>query len=170
MAIRVHDLRYIRRSPGEIAVLRELVSLQGCNIINPSEFRLAVMTRFSESSVRRALVKLKKSGLISYAKHKQDYRGPNRPTNTYTLHPERILALIEAGRKVVDEALAEYYEKAGTPRRGRKKPVRLTGQPKPQPVKSTGQSNEEPVKSTGYTTGQIDPLWGNPLAQALTIR
>ena len=45
MAIKIHDLRYIRRSPGEIAVLRELVSFQQCKIINPSEFWLSQMTR-----------------------------------------------------------------------------------------------------------------------------
>jgi DNA-binding transcriptional ArsR family regulator len=146
MPINLPDLRYIRRSLGEITVLRQLVSFQRCKVINPSEFWLALMTRMSESSVRRALVKLKKSGLISYTKRKQDFRGPNRPTNTYTLHAERIQALIDAGRKVVDKALGEYYEKAGTPRHGRKRPVRLTGQ-----------SQEQPVKLTGYTTGQNDP-------------
>ena len=146
MAIKVHDLRYIRRSLGEIAVLRELVSFQSAKIINPSEFWLAQMTRMGERSVRRALVKLAKSALISYDKHKQDFRGPNRPTNTYTLHPERIQELIDAGRKVVDKALGEYYEMAGTPRHDRKRPVRLTGQ-----------SQEQPAKLAGYTTGQIGP-------------
>lgn len=38
MAIKLQDLRYIRRTPGEIAVLRELVSFQHCKVINPSEF------------------------------------------------------------------------------------------------------------------------------------
>jgi len=146
MAIKLPDLRYIRRSPGEIAVLRELVSFQRCKIINPSEFWLVQMTRLSESSVRRALGKLAKSGLISYVKRKQDFRGPNRPTNTYTLHPERIQELIDAGKKAVAKAMGDYYEKAGIPKHDRKRPVGLTGQ-----------AHEQPVKSTGYTTGQIDP-------------
>ena len=146
MAIKLHDLRYIRRSPGEIAVLRELVSFQRCKTINPSEFWLAQMTNMSESSVRRALVKLKKSGLISYVKRKRDFRGPNRPTNTYALNPARIQELIDAGRKVVHKALGEYYETAGIPKHDRKRPVKLTGQ-----------SQEKPVKLSGYTTGQIDP-------------
>ena len=146
MAIKLHDLRYIRRSPGEIAVLRELVSFQRCKTVNPSEFWLAQMTNMSESSVRRALVKLKKSGLISYLKRKRDFRGPNRPTNTYALNPARIQELISAGRKVVDKALGEYYETAGIPKHDRMRPVRLTGQ-----------SHEQPVKLSGYTTGQIDP-------------
>ena len=51
MAIKLHDLRYIRRSPGEIAVLRELVSFQRCKTINPSEFWLAQMTNYEERSV-----------------------------------------------------------------------------------------------------------------------
>jgi predicted transcriptional regulator len=153
VAIKVHDLKYIRRSIGEIDVLRQLVSLQRCNIINPSEFWLAQMTNMSERSVRRALVKLARSGLISYDKHKQDYRGPNRPTNTYTLHPERIQELIDAGRKVVDKALEGYYETVGSPRHARKRPVNLTGQ-----------SNGQPVRLTGYTTGQIDPQDGSYLS------
>ena len=153
MAIKVHDLRYIRRTPGEVTVLRELVSFQRCKVINPSEFWLVQMTRMSESSVRRALVKLARSGLISYDKHKQDYRGPNRPTNTYTLHPERIQELIDAGRKVVDKALEGYYKTVGSPRHARKRPVNLTGQ-----------SNGQPVRLTGYTTGQIDPQDGSYLS------
>ena len=146
MSIKVHDLKYIRRSPGEIAVLRELVSLQGCKIINPSEFWLALMTRMSESSVRRSLVKLKKCGLISYVKRKRDFRGPNRPTNTYTLNPERIQELIDAGKVAVSKALGTYYEIAGTPHHSRKQPARLTGH-----------SQEQPANLAGYTTGQIDP-------------
>ena len=139
-------MRYIRRSLGEIAVLRELVSLQHCKIINPSEFWLAQMTSMSERSVRRALVKLKKSGLISFDKHKQDFRGPLRPTNTYTLHPERIQKLIDAGKVAVKRAMDQYYEHAGTPRHGRKRPARLTGHPQ-----------EQAAKLAGYTTGQIGP-------------
>src|ERR1039458_3813769 len=127
MAIKVYHLKYIRRSLAEIAVLRELVSLQRCKVINPSEFWLALMTRMSESSVRRALSKLKKSGLIYYKKRKHDFRRANRPTNSYTLHLDRIQALINAGKVAVDKALAEYYEKAGTPRHGKKKPAKLTG-------------------------------------------
>src|ERR1035441_10636453 len=113
MAIKLPDLRYIRRSLGEIAVLRELVSLQHCKTINPSEFWLSQMTRMSERSVRRALVKLAKSGLISFDKHKQDFRGPLRPTNTYALHPERIQELIDAGKVAVKRARERYYEQAG---------------------------------------------------------
>jgi len=146
MAIKVHDLRYIRRSLGEIAVLRELVSLQHCKIINPSEFWLSQMTRMSERSVRRALVKLAKSGLISYDKHTQDFRGPLRPTNTYTLHPARIQELVDAGKVVVKRALEQYYEQAGTSRHDRKRPAKLTGHPQ-----------EQPAKLAGYTTGQIGP-------------
>jgi hypothetical protein len=104
------------------------------------------MTRFSESSVRRVLVKLKKSGLISYVKRKRDFRGPNRPTNTYALNPARIQELIDAGRKVVDKALGEYYETAGIPKHDRNRPVRLTGQ-----------SHELPVRMSGITTGQDVP-------------
>src|ERR1039458_9707193 len=146
MAIKLPDLRYIRRSPGEIAVLRELVSFQRCKTINPSEFWLSQMTRMSERSVRRALVKLAKSGLISYDKHRQDFRGPNRPTNTYTLHPERIQELIDAGKVAVGKALGTYYERAGTPHHSKKQPVSLTGQ-----------SQEQPANLAGYTTGQIGP-------------
>jgi len=146
MAIKVHELKYIRRSLGEIAVLRELVSLQHCKIINPSEFWLSQMTRMSERSVRRVLVKLAKSGLISFDKHKQDFRGPLRPTNTYTLHPERIQELIDAGKVAVKRALEGYYEQAGTPRHDRKRPAKLTGYPQ-----------EQPAKLAGYTTGQIGP-------------
>jgi len=146
MAIKIHDLKYIRRSPGEIAVLRGLVSFQSAKIINPSEFWLAQMTRMGERSVRRAIVKLAKSGLISYDKHKQDFRGPNRPTNTYTLHPERIQELIDAGKVAVKRALEQYYEQAGTPRHDRKRPAKLTGH-----------SQEQPAKLAGYTTGQIGP-------------
>lgn len=146
MAINIHDLRYIRKSPGEIAVLRELVSFQRSKIIHPSEFWLSQMTRMSERSVRRALVKLAKSGLISYDKHKQDFRGPLRPTNTYTLHPGRIQELIDAGKVAVSKALGTYYEMVGTPHHSRKQPARLTGQ-----------SQEQPAKLAGYTTGQIDP-------------
>ena len=109
MAIKVYHLKYIRRSLAEIAVLRELVSLQRCKVIHPSEFWLVQMTRLSESSVRRALSKLKQSGLIYYKKCKQDFRGPLRPTNTYWLRPKRIQALINAGKVAVDKALAECY-------------------------------------------------------------
>ena len=146
MAIKIHDLRYIRRSPGEIAVLRELVSFQRSQRINPSEFWLSQMTRMSERSVRRALVKLAKSGLISFVKHKQDFRGPLRPTNTYTLHPERIQELIDEGKVAVKRAMDQYYEQAGTPRHVRKRPAKLTGHPP-----------EQPAKLAGYTTGQIGP-------------
>jgi hypothetical protein len=146
MAIKVHDLRYIRRSLGEIAVLRELVSMQHCKIINPSEFWLSQMTRMSERSVRRALVKLAKSGLISYDKHKQDFRGPNRPTNTYELHPGRIQELIDAGKIAVKRAMGTYYERAGTPHHSGKRPARLTGH-----------AQGQPAKLAGYTTGQIGP-------------
>ena len=146
MAIKVHDLRYIRRSIGEIAVLRELVSFQRSKMINPSEFWLSQMTRISERSVRRALAKLAKSGLISYDKHKQDYRGPKRPTNTYRLHPGRIQELIDAGKVAVKRAMDQSYEHAGTPRHDRKRPAKLTGYPQ-----------EQPAKLAGYTTGQIGP-------------
>ena len=146
MAINIHDLRYIRKSPGEIAVLRELVSFQRSKIIHPSEFWLSQMTRMSERSVRRALVKLAKSGLISYDKHKQDFRGPHRPTNTYTLHPGRIQELIDAGKVAVSKALGTYYEMAGTPHHSRKQPARLTRH-----------SQEQPANLAGYTTGQIGP-------------
>jgi predicted transcriptional regulator len=135
MVIKLQDLRYIRRTPGEIAVLRELVSLQRCKVINPSELWLAQMTNLSESSVRRALVNLAKSGFISYDRHKEDFRGPNRPTNTYTLHPDRIQEAIGAGKVAVSKALGAYYRSAGTPHHSRKAPVRLTGE----------------------TTGQVDP-------------
>src|ERR1017187_330618 len=101
MTINLPDLRYIRRSPGEIAVLRELVSFQGCKVINPSEFRIALMTNYEERQVRRILGKLRAGGLICYAKHPKDFRGPNRPTNTYSLHFERIQQLIDAGKVVV---------------------------------------------------------------------
>jgi predicted transcriptional regulator len=135
MAIYLPDLRYVRKSPGEIAVLRQLVSLQRCKIINPSEFWLAQMTNQSESSVRRTLVKLAKAGLMSYKKHKQDFRGPNRPTNSYSLNFDKIQRFIDAGKVVVAKALNTYYDNRGVPKHGRKIPVKLTG----------------------YTTGQIDP-------------
>jgi predicted transcriptional regulator len=126
MAIKLQELRYIRRCPSEIAVLRELVALQRCRIINPSEAWLAQMTNLSESSVRRALVKLAKSGFISYDRHKEDFRGPNRPTNTYTLHPDRIQEAIGAGKVAVKKALGAYYSRAGIPHHSKKPPVRLT--------------------------------------------
>jgi len=138
MAIRLHDLRYIRRSPGEIAVLRELVSFQRCKAINPSEFWLAQMTNYEERQVRRILGKLRAEELISYARHSRDFRGPNRPTNTYTLHIDKIQRLIDAGKVVVAKALNAYYDQRAIPKHDRKLPVRMsggaTGQDVPQDV------------------------------------
>ncbi len=146
MAIKRQDLRYLRRSIYEIAVLRKLVGLQRCKIINPSQFWLAQMTRMSERQVRDALASLKKSGMISYAKHKQDYRGPNRPTNTYTLHPERIQELINEGKLAVNKALGAYYEQVSVPKHDRKRPAQCAG----------------------YTTGTICPPQLKSLARLRT--
>jgi hypothetical protein len=126
MTINLPDLRFIRRTPGEIAVLRELVSFQRCKIINPSEFRIALMTNYEERQVRRILGKLRAGGLISYAKYPRDFRGPNRPTNTYTLHFDRIQELIDAGKVVVAKALGTYYDQRGIPKHDRKTPVRMS--------------------------------------------
>jgi hypothetical protein len=115
-------------------------------MINPSEFWLSQMANMSERSVRRALVKLAKSGFISFVKHKRDFRGPKRPTNTYTLHPDRIQELIDAGKVAVKRAMDQYHEQAGTPRHDKKRPAKLTGHPQ-----------EQAAKLAGYTTGQIGP-------------
>jgi len=147
MFIKLQDLRYIRRTPGEVAVLRELVSFQRCRVICPSEFWLAQMTRLSERSVRRALVKLAKSGFISYDRHAQDFRGPCRPTNSYTLHPERIQEAIGAGKGVVAKALGAYYKKCGTPHHSRRLPAKLaggtTGQIGPQDVSLSKEQRQD---------------------------
>ena len=127
MAIKIQELRYLRRTPGEIAVLRELVSFQRCRRICPSEFWLAQMTRLSERSVRRVLVKLVESGFISFGRHRQDFRGPCRPTNSYTLHPNRIQEAIGAGKVAVAKALGAYYKRYGAPLHSRRLQVRLTG-------------------------------------------
>ena len=134
MSISLPDLRYIRGNPGEIAVLRELVSFQRCKIVNPSECRLALMTNYEERQVRRILGKLREKGLISYAKYPRDFRGPNRPTNTYTLHFDKIQRLIDAGKVVVAKALGTYYDKRGVPKHDRKVPVKMSGLPSGQDV------------------------------------
>ena len=147
MTINLPDLRFIRKTPGEIAVLRELVSFQRCKVINPSEFRIALMTNYEERQVRRILGKLRGGGLISYAKYPRDFRGPNRPTNTYTLHFDRIQRLIDAGKVMVGKALGTYYDQRGIPKHDKKTPVRMsgipTGQDVPQDV-SLSRENELP--------------------------
>ena len=115
-------------------MLRELVSFQRCKIINPSECRLALMTNYEERQVRRILGKLREKGLISYAKYPRDFRGPNRPTNTYTLHFDKIQRLIDAGKVVVAKALGTYYDKRGVPKHDRKVPVKMSGLPSGQDV------------------------------------
>jgi len=146
MFIKLQDLRYIRRTPGEVAVLRELVSFQRCRVICPSEFWLAQMTNYEERQVRRILGKLRASELIGYDKHSKDFRGPNRPTNTYTLKPENIQRLIDAGKVVVAKALETYYDKRSVPKHNKKAPVKMSGH-----------SQEQPVKMSGQTTGQDVP-------------
>jgi hypothetical protein len=147
MVIKLQDLRYIRRTPGEIAVLRELVSFQRCKVICPSEFWLAQMTRLSERSVRRALVKLAKSGFFSFGRHRQDFRGPCRPTNSYTLHPDRIQEAIGAGKVAVAKALGAYYKRYGVPHHSKRLQVRLaggaTGQIGPQDVSLSEEQRQD---------------------------
>lgn len=84
-AINLSDSRYIRRPLAQVAVLRELVLLQHCKTIYPSEKRIALFTNLSERTVRRALVKLAKSGLISYNKHRRDVRRHSSMRSFFTM-------------------------------------------------------------------------------------
>jgi hypothetical protein len=104
------------------------------------------MTNYEERQVRRILGKLRASELIGYDKHSKDFRGPNRPTNTYTLKPENIQRLIDAGKVVVAKALETYYDKRSVPKHNKKAPVKMSGH-----------SQEQPVKMSGQTTGQDVP-------------
>jgi len=104
------------------------------------------MTNYEERQVRRILGKLRANGLIGYDRHSKDFRGPNRPTNTYTLKPENIQRLIDAGKVVVAKALETYYDKRSIPKHNKKTPVKMSGH-----------SQEQPVKMSGQTTGQDVP-------------
>jgi hypothetical protein len=116
------------------------------------------------------LGKLRAEGLISYARYSRDFRSPNRPTNTYTLHTDKIQRLIEAGKVVVAKALNAYYDQRAIPKHDRKLPVRMsgmaTGQDVPQDV-SLSMENLHPDKDGDYeppyeefeVEGSTEPSW-----------
>jgi hypothetical protein len=110
MSIKMADLSYVRRSPAEISVLRELISLRQSRRNEPTEGYLALKCQMREEQVRKVLAKLAKSCLISYRAREQDTRGYKETVYVFVLHYDHIRQLIDEGERFVHKTLHDRYE------------------------------------------------------------
>jgi hypothetical protein len=109
MAIKLADLSFIRRSPAEISVLRELISLKRSKVAPPSEGYVALRCQMKEEQLRKVLGKLVKSCLISYDARERDTRGYKETFYDYVLHYRHIQRLIDEGEMFIHKTLQERY-------------------------------------------------------------
>jgi hypothetical protein len=110
MAVKLSDLSFIRRSPAEISVLRELIWLQRAKEDPVTEGYLTVVCQMQEEQLRKALDKLAKGCLISYTARQLGAQGQKATFYDYDLHYRRIHQLIVEGEAFVRKTLKERYE------------------------------------------------------------
>jgi hypothetical protein len=107
MAVKLSDLSFIRRSPAEISVLRELIWLQRAKEDPVTEGYLTVVCQMQEEQLRKALDKLAKGCLISYTARQLGAQGQKATFYDYDLHYRRIQQLIVEGEAIVRKTLKE---------------------------------------------------------------
>lgn len=101
MAVKLADVSYIRRSPAEVSVLRELIWLKQSKVNEPPEGFLALRCQMKAAQLRKVLGKLAKLWLISFEARERDTRGYKETFYEFVLHDPLIRQLIAEGEEFV---------------------------------------------------------------------
>jgi hypothetical protein len=107
MAVKLADVSYLRRSPAERFVLRELIWLKQSKVNDPTEGYLALRCQMSETQLRKVLDKLAKLWIISFEARERDTRGYKETFYEFVLHDRLIRQLIAEGEEFVFKTLRE---------------------------------------------------------------